>query len=50
LHLRHLTAVRVAAAIAASGHLATDRYAPARWVPADADGNEACVATWLRRD
>ncbi len=33
----------VAAAIAAGGHLVTDQYAPAWWVLADAEGNEACV-------
>ena len=41
---------RIAAAIAAGGHLVTDRYAPAWWVLADAEGNEACVATWMGRD
>jgi 4a-hydroxytetrahydrobiopterin dehydratase len=41
---------RVAAAIAAGGHLVTDQYAPAWWVLADAEGNEACVATWMGRD
>lgn len=38
------TEARVAAAIAAGGHLVTDEYAPAFWVLADAEGNEACVA------
>ncbi len=41
---------RVAAAIAAGGRLVSDRYAPAWWVLADAEGNEACVSTWLGRD
>jgi 4a-hydroxytetrahydrobiopterin dehydratase len=41
---------RVAAAIAAGGHLVTDEHAPSWWVLADAEGNEACVATWLGRD
>jgi 4a-hydroxytetrahydrobiopterin dehydratase len=41
---------RVAAALAAGGHLVTDQYAPAWWVLADAEGNEACVATWMSRD
>jgi 4a-hydroxytetrahydrobiopterin dehydratase len=41
---------RVAAAIAASGHLVTDQHAPAWWVLADAEGNEVCVATWMGRD
>jgi 4a-hydroxytetrahydrobiopterin dehydratase len=41
---------RVAAAIAAGGHLVTDEHAPSWWVLADAEGNEACVATWMSRD
>jgi 4a-hydroxytetrahydrobiopterin dehydratase len=41
---------RIAAAIAAGGHLVTDQYAPEWWVLADAEGNEACVATWMGRD
>lgn len=40
---------RVDAAIAAGGHLVSDRDAPSWWVLADAEGNEACVATWLGR-
>jgi 4a-hydroxytetrahydrobiopterin dehydratase len=28
----------------------TDQYAPSWWVLADAEGNEACVATWLSAD
>ena len=41
---------RVAAAIAAGGHLVTDEHAPSWWVLADAEGNEARVATWMSRD
>jgi 4a-hydroxytetrahydrobiopterin dehydratase len=41
---------RVAAAIAAGGHLVTEQHAPSWRVLADAEGNEACVATWLGRD
>jgi 4a-hydroxytetrahydrobiopterin dehydratase len=41
---------RVAAAIAAGGHLVSDRNAPAWWTLADAEGNEADVATWMGRD
>lgn len=41
---------RVAAAIAAGGHLVTDRFAPAWWTLADAEGNEADIATWRGRD
>ncbi|MEI2718160.1 MAG: VOC family protein [Candidatus Nanopelagicales bacterium] len=40
---------RVAAAIAAGGRLVTDQHAPAWWVLADSEGNEACVATWMGR-
>jgi 4a-hydroxytetrahydrobiopterin dehydratase len=36
---------RVAAALAASGRLVTDAFAPSWWVLADPEGNEACVAT-----
>jgi 4a-hydroxytetrahydrobiopterin dehydratase len=41
---------RIAAAVAAGGHLVTDKHAPSWWVLADAEGNEVCVATWLGRD
>ncbi|HVB51970.1 MAG TPA: 4a-hydroxytetrahydrobiopterin dehydratase [Acidimicrobiales bacterium] len=41
---------RVAAAIAAGGRLVTDLYAPAWWVLADVEGNEACVASGMGRD
>jgi 4a-hydroxytetrahydrobiopterin dehydratase len=41
---------RVAAAIAAGGTLVSDRRAPAFWVLADPEGNEACVTTWQGRD
>jgi 4a-hydroxytetrahydrobiopterin dehydratase len=41
---------RVAAAIAAGGHLVSDEHAPSWWVLADAEGNEACVATTQGRD
>jgi 4a-hydroxytetrahydrobiopterin dehydratase len=41
---------RIAAAIAAGGHLVTDENAPSWWVLADAEGNEACVTTWMGRD
>jgi len=43
-------AARIAAAIAAGGHLVTDEHAPSWWVLADAEGNEACVATTRGRD
>ena len=41
---------RVAAAITAGGRLVSDRFAPSWWVLADAEGNEACISTWLNRD
>lgn len=41
---------RVAAALAAGGRLVSDAHAPKWWVLADAEGNEACVATWVGRD
>jgi len=41
---------RVAAALAAGGHLVRDQYAPAWWTLADAAGNEADIATTLARD
>ena len=39
------TEARVAAAIAAGGHLVSDAAAPAWWILADVEGNEACVCT-----
>jgi 4a-hydroxytetrahydrobiopterin dehydratase len=41
---------RLGAAIAAGGTLLSDRAAPAFWVLADAEGNEACICTWQGRD
>ncbi|NUR71153.1 MAG: 4a-hydroxytetrahydrobiopterin dehydratase [Hamadaea sp.] len=41
---------RMAAAIAAGGRLVYDAEAPAFWVLADPEGNEACVTTWQARD
>jgi 4a-hydroxytetrahydrobiopterin dehydratase len=40
---------RVLAAIDAGGRLVSDAAAPAFWVLADAEGNEACVCTWQGR-
>jgi 4a-hydroxytetrahydrobiopterin dehydratase len=37
---------RIAAALAAGGRLVTDQHAPSWWTLADAEGNEADVATW----
>ena len=41
---------RIGAALAAGGRLINDTEAPAFWVLADAEGNEACVTTWQGRD
>jgi 4a-hydroxytetrahydrobiopterin dehydratase len=41
---------RLRATLAAGGTLLTDQYAPAFWVLADAEGNEACLCTWQGRD
>lgn len=41
---------RIAAALAAGGRLVSDAHAPMWWVLADAEGNEACVATWVGRE
>ena len=41
---------RVAAALAAGGRLVSDEHAPKWWVLADAEGNEACIATWVGRE
>jgi 4a-hydroxytetrahydrobiopterin dehydratase len=41
---------RIRAALSAGGNLLSDRRAPAFWVLADAEGNEACVTTWQGRD
>jgi 4a-hydroxytetrahydrobiopterin dehydratase len=40
---------RVAAALAAGGHLVSDARARAFWVLADCEGNEACICTWQDR-
>ena len=41
---------RTQAALAAGGTLLRDTEAPAFWVLADAEGNEACITTWQGRD
>jgi 4a-hydroxytetrahydrobiopterin dehydratase len=41
---------RVAAAVAAGGRVVNDDHAPAWWTLADAEGNEADVATAAGRD
>ena len=40
---------RVAAALAAGGHMVRDEYAPSWWTLADAAGNEADISTTLSR-
>ncbi|MGU3498123.1 VOC family protein [Mycobacterium sp. C31M] len=45
-----MAAGRIRAALAAGGVLLSDRAAPAFWVLADAEGNEACLCTWQGRD
>ena len=41
---------RIRAALAAGGTLLSEDRAPAFWVLADPEGNEACVTTWQGRD
>jgi 4a-hydroxytetrahydrobiopterin dehydratase len=41
---------RIAATLAAGGTLRSDAEAPAFWVLADPEGNEACITTWQGRD
>ena len=41
---------RIQATLEAGGRLVYDAEAPAFWVLADPEGNEACVCTWLARD
>ncbi len=41
---------RLDAALKAGGALMSDASAPAFWVLADAEGNEACITTWQGRD
>jgi 4a-hydroxytetrahydrobiopterin dehydratase len=41
---------RIEAALTAGGRLTYTDEAPAFWVLADAEGNEACVCTWQGRD
>ncbi|HXZ71105.1 MAG TPA: hypothetical protein VEH31_09605 [Streptosporangiaceae bacterium] len=40
---------RIAAALAADGRLVSDEHAPMWWTLADAEGNEADVATIMNR-
>jgi 4a-hydroxytetrahydrobiopterin dehydratase len=45
-----VAAARLEAALDAGGRLVSADAAPAFWVLADAEGNEACVCTWQGRD
>ena len=45
-----VVAARIQAALDAGGTLVSDAEAPAFWVLADADGNQACLCTWQGRD
>ncbi len=45
-----LAEARIAAALAAGGHMVRDDFAPAWWTLADAAGNEADIATTMSRD
>jgi 4a-hydroxytetrahydrobiopterin dehydratase len=42
--------LRIEAAVAAGGTILPDADAPAFWVLADPEGNEACITTWQGRD
>ncbi|MGC4854079.1 VOC family protein [Micromonospora sp. DT4] len=41
---------RIEAALTVGGRLVSASHAPAFWVLADIEGNEACVTTWQGRD
>jgi 4a-hydroxytetrahydrobiopterin dehydratase len=41
---------RIEATLTAGGKLLSDAEAPAFWVLADPEGNEACITTWQGRD
>jgi len=43
-------ASRIKSALDAGGRLLSDAEAPAFWVLADPEGNEACITTWQGRD
>jgi 4a-hydroxytetrahydrobiopterin dehydratase len=45
-----VASARIDAALAAGGSLLSDQRAPAFWVLADPEGNEACICTWQGRD
>jgi 4a-hydroxytetrahydrobiopterin dehydratase len=41
---------RIAAALESGGRIVSDGRAPAFWVLADPEGNEACITTWQGRE
>ena len=41
---------RIKSTLAAGGTLVSDDAAPAFWILADPEGNEACICTWQNRD
>lgn len=41
---------RIAAALEAGGRMKSDARAPAFWILADAEDNEACITTWQGRE
>jgi 4a-hydroxytetrahydrobiopterin dehydratase len=45
-----VAATRIIASLAAGGTLVSDAAAPAFWVLADPEGNEACICTWQGRE
>jgi 4a-hydroxytetrahydrobiopterin dehydratase len=45
-----LAQLRIDAALAAGGTMVYTDQAPAFWVLADPEGNEACICTWQGRD
>ena len=47
---REVAEERIRAAVDAGGRLVSDEAAPAFWVLADSDGNQACICTWESRD
>ena len=47
---REVAEQRIEAAVDAGGVLVSDSMAPAFWVLADAEGNQACICTWESRD
>jgi len=47
LHIpRDQAEARIAAAVAAGGHIVKDTHAPQWWTLADAEGNEVDLAIW----